>query len=215
VSQALICYEHRMLSRILVATSKFFCVTFVLMAQTLAHSAPPPERDLTVRIQKHGAAITVDVELTVQATAEEVWDVLTDYDHMAEIVSNVESSKVLKRAGNRLEITQKSRTTLGPLHFSFDNVREVELTPYTEIRSRLISGDMDASAFTTRIVSEGKATRIFNHGEFIPNLWMPPLIGRAFLEAETRKQFEEMRAEILRRKTNLRRRSKRKAQRRN
>ena len=140
---------------------------------------------------------------------------LTDYDHMAEIVSNVESSKVVRRTGNRLEVAQRSRTTLGPLHFSFDNVRAVELTPYREIRSRLINGDMEASAFTTRLVSEGTATRIFNHGQFIPNVWMPPLIGQAFLEAETRKQFQEMRAEILRRKANPRRRGKRKPPRRN
>jgi len=30
-------------------------------------------------------------------------------------------------------------------------------------------------------------------------VWVPPLIGPAVIEAETRKQFEEIRAEILRR----------------
>jgi hypothetical protein len=79
-------------------------------------------------------------------------------------------------------------------------VREIEFVPFVEIRSKLIRGDMKASAFTTNLAAEGNATRITNHGRFIPGQWIPPLIGTAVLEAETRKQFAEFRAEILRRK---------------
>jgi hypothetical protein len=64
----------------------------------------------------------------------------------------------------------------------------------------LISGDMKASAFTTRILSDGAGgTRVVNHGEFVPTMWVPPVVGTAFLEAQTRKQFNELRAEIMRR----------------
>ncbi|MGE5668899.1 MAG: hypothetical protein ACM338_11965, partial [Betaproteobacteria bacterium] len=52
----------------------------------------------------------------------------------------------------------------------------------------------------TRLTAEGDATRITNHGRFIPDRWIPPLIGTLMLEAEVRKQFAELRAEILRRK---------------
>jgi hypothetical protein len=66
----------------------------------------------------------------------------------------------------------------------------------------LISGDMKASAFTTRIVSDGGGvTRVVNHGEFVPTMWVPPVIGTAFLESETRRQFHELRTEIMRRTT--------------
>lgn len=54
--------------------------------------------------------------------------------------------------------------------------------------------------FTTRLAAEGGETRITNRGRFIPGRWIPPLIGTAVLETETRKQFAEFRAEILRRK---------------
>ena len=34
---------------------------------------------------------------------------------------------------------------------------------------------------------------------YTPNAWVPPVIGPALIEAETRKQFGELRREILRR----------------
>jgi hypothetical protein len=40
---------------------------------------------------------------------------------------------------------------------------------------------------------------ILNTGHFVPNVWVPPLIGPSVIAAETRKQFDEIRAEILRR----------------
>jgi uncharacterized membrane protein len=164
--------------------------------RTDAHDAS----DIVVHVKKNGATIIVDVEMMVQAPALATWDVLTDYDHMAQFVANVQSSKITDRKGNTLVVAQKSGTSFGLLKFSFDNVREVELVPHSEIRSNLISGDMKASAFTTRIMSNGGGvTRVVNHGEFVPTMWVPPVIGTAFLESETRRQFHELRTEIMRR----------------
>jgi hypothetical protein len=172
----------------------------------LALAQAPPRTDaqdgsdIHVQVKKNGATIIVDVEMMVQASQLATWDVLTDYDHMAQFVANVQSSKITDRKGNTLVVAQKSGTAFGLLKFSFDNVREVELVPHSEIRSNLISGDMKASAFTTRIMSDGRGvTRVLNHGEFVPTMWVPPVIGTAFLEAETRRQFHELRNEVMRR----------------
>ena len=162
--------------------------------------AQPDERDIAVHIQQDGARIIVDVQLPVAVTAIETWAVVTDYDHMASFVSNLESSRIIERAGNTLTIEQKGRASRGPLTFAFQNVREIILTPPREIRSRLINGDLEASEFTTRVIDHGASAEIVNHGEFIPKVWVPPIIGPALIEAETRKQFAELRAEILRRK---------------
>ena len=122
--------------------------------------------DILVHVKKDGEIIIVDVEMKVEASPLATWDVLTDYDHMAQFVGNVQSSKITDRKGNTLVVAQKSATAFGLLKFSFDNVREVELVPHSEIRSNLISGDMKASAFTTRIMSDGGGvTRVLNHGE--------------------------------------------------
>jgi Polyketide cyclase / dehydrase and lipid transport len=158
------------------------------------------DSDISVRAEKDGENIIIDVAMPVQASLAAVWDVFTDYDHMAQFVTAVHASRITDRNGNILLVAQKSSTEFGLIKFSFENVRQVELIPRTEIRSRLISGDMKDSAFTTRLVSDGGGvTRIFNHGVFIPTMWVPPILGTAFLESETRRQFAELRSEILRR----------------
>ena len=170
------------------------------LAQAPLQTEAQDASDIVVHVKKNGEIIIVDVEMKVQASPLTTWDVLTDYDHMAQFVGNVQSSKITDRKGNTLVVAQKSGTAFGLLKFSFDNVREVELVPHREIRSNLISGDMKASAFTTRIMSDGGGvTRVVNHGEFVPTMWVPPVIGTAFLESETRRQFHELRNEIMRR----------------
>jgi len=170
------------------------------LAQAPLRADPHAASDIVVHVKKNGATIIVDVEMAVQAPPLAAWDVLTDYDHMAQFVTNVQASKITDRKGNTLVVAQKSGTAFGLLKFSFDNIREVELIPHSEVRSKLISGDMKASAFTTRILSDGGGgARVLNHGEFVPTMWVPPVIGTAFLEAETRRQFHELRNEIMRR----------------
>jgi uncharacterized protein YndB with AHSA1/START domain len=182
------------------ASHLFLLAIAMAMLPAAAHAAPPDSRDIVVAIHRDGDAIEIDVDLLVKATPEEVWSVLTDYDHMEEFVSNVAMSRIVRRSGEKLEVAQTSRLELAFLEFEFDNVREVELVPLHEIRSRVVQGDMKASSFTTRLVAKDNATRITNHGRFVPDRWIPPLIGDAVLEAQTRKQFAEFRTEILRRK---------------
>jgi carbon monoxide dehydrogenase subunit G len=185
--------------RPIAARSVLFAIALAIFP-AVAHAVSPDSRDIAVAIHRDGEAYVVDVELTVDATPQEAWNVLTDYDHMSEFVSNLTMSRIIHRAGDSLEVAQTSRLKFGFINLKFDNVREIEFVPLQEIRSKLVRGDMKMSAFTTRLAAEGDATRITNHGRFIPDRWIPPLIGTLMLEAETRKQFGELRAEILRRK---------------
>ncbi len=159
----------------------------------------PPDQDISVRVQKTGAEILVDVDCPVRAPVAIVWDVLTDYNNMATFVSNLQFSGIERRVDNVLTVRQSGKVTRGLFSFAFDNVREIELVPFAEIRSRLVSGDLKASAFTTRIVDLDGLVHISNSGRYTPNVWVPPLIGPVIIEGETRKQFGEIRAEILRR----------------
>jgi hypothetical protein len=170
-----------------------------LVAASVSAASAVSDEDIIVHVRKDGQEIVVEVDCPVRAPMQVVWDVLTDYDNMSRFLSHVQYSSVRSRIDNVLTVRQKGRANGGPFSFAFDNVREVELRPYTEIRSRLISGDLKASAFTARIVSAGEIVHIVNSGRYTPNIWIPPLIGPALIEAETRRQFREVRAEIRRR----------------
>ena len=168
-----------------------------------AATFPPPvipsDQDIVVHVKTAGAEVLVDVDCPVQAPPRLVWDVLTDYDNMARFISNLQTSGIEQRTGNVLKVRQTGKVNRGIFSFAFDNVREIELIPLTEIRSRLVSGDFKASAFTTRLVEIDGVVHVVNSGRYTPNLWVPPLLGPALIEGETRRQYGEIRTEILRR----------------
>ena len=156
-------------------------------------------QEVSVKVQRHGESIVVDVEATVAAPVREAWAVFTDYELMASFISNIKHSKIVARDGNRLQIEQAGETKVAFMRFGFVAVRAVELTPMQEIRSSLVSGDFKAYASSTRIAATPSGARITHHGEYVPKSWMPPVIGPAMIESETRKQYLEFIAEIERR----------------
>ena len=155
--------------------------------------------DIVVRVRKDGATISVDVECPLAATRAVAWEVLTDYDNMAKFISNLDQSVVRIRTGNRLLVYQKGMASRGPLTFPFENVRDIELIPEREIRSRMTSGDAMPAEFTTRIDERGTKLYIVHTGKYTPKTWVPPMIGPVLIEDETRKQYGEIRDEIVRR----------------
>jgi ribosome-associated toxin RatA of RatAB toxin-antitoxin module len=153
-------------------------------------------QEVTVRVERRGEAVIVDVEAQVAASVREAWAVFTDYEHMAEFISNLTASKVLARDEHALQVMQAGRTKVGFLSFGFEAVRAVELRAMHEIRSSLVSGDFKAYASTTSLAPVAGGTQIRHHGEYVPKKWLPPLIGPAVIERETRKQYLEFAAEI-------------------
>lgn len=173
-----------------------FCV---LALQTSAFAEGDPD-DITVKVQKDGEAIIIDLTVTMPATPQETWAVLVDFDHMSQFMSSLQSSKILEKNGDKWKVAQKGETSHGGFSFSFESVREVELKPYESIRSHLLSGTMKKHEGSTQLSPSGSGTRIVYHAESIANVWVPPLVGPSLVEGDIRKQFQEMKAEILKRK---------------
>ena len=159
----------------------------------------PPASDIVVAVRKEGAEILVDVDCPVQAPLSVIWDVLTDYDHMSSFVSTLEYSSVEAHRDNLLVVRQKGKAGVGPFTMEFDSLREVEIVSGVEIRSHHIGGDLESSAFTTRVIDVGGVPNIINIGRYVPRKWVPPLVGPALIGEQTRKQFADIRTEILRR----------------
>lgn len=157
-------------------------------------------QDIEVSAKKVSDMVVIDVSLVVQATPKEAWDVLIDYDRMPQFLPNLQSSKIVSRTPTQLKVAQKGGVSHGPISLTFDVVREVDLKPYSEILSRVVSGNLKKVDGTTRLAAAGEGTRITFHSESIPNVWVPPGIGPALIESETRDQFNDMRNEILKRK---------------
>lgn len=170
----------------------------LFMAAALAD--PRQDKDIKVKVQVAGENVIVDVILSVPATRQEVWVVLTDFEHMADFVSNLKESKVVSISGDTLKIFQRGSATYGPISFPFESTREIRLIPFDKIWSHMISGNMRKMEGTTQLIDEGGQTQIIYHTDTIQEYWIPPIVGKTFIEHEIREQFYEMRNEIVRRK---------------
>ena len=158
------------------------------------------EPAISVDVRILDTEVLVDVDFHVSATPQEVWAVITDYNHATEFISKLEKSVILSRTADTLMVSQKGIMGWGPFSVPIETVAKIHLTPYEEIQSHLVSGNMRKSEATTRLIADASGTRVVYHLEAIPDMWMPPLIARALVEFETRARFRQVAAEILRRK---------------
>lgn len=178
-----------------------FVVCAAFLAGLLPASPCRAASQVTAHVERRGETIVVDIETTFPGTVKEAWDVLTDYAGMASFVANIKSSTVVSRRGNSLVVRQSGETAVGFLHFGFAAVRSVTLTPMKEIDSMLLSGDFKSYVSTTRLVEERSGVRIAYHGEYVPKSWIPPIIGPAVIESQSRKQYGQYIDEMRRRQS--------------
>jgi uncharacterized protein YndB with AHSA1/START domain len=155
--------------------------------------------DIRVEVAVDGDTIVVSVDCTVRASREQAWDVLTDFDHMARFMTHLESSSAERLGPWRIRVHQKGATGRGALQYAFDNVRVVDLWPYSRIEARFISRDLQASEYETELRESGGELHIVNRGRYIPGTFVPPFFGPLVIAAETRRQFAQIRDEISRR----------------
>jgi hypothetical protein len=172
----------------------------ILAASVQSNSAPVPGSEIAVRVARTGDTFTIEADWSVAASADAVWDVLTDFDRMALIVSSVDASRIINRNGNRFEVEQKSHADVGLLRISRDSLRQVELLPKREIRSRLLKGDLKSSDFTTRITEEAGAAKVSVRGTFVTTGLAGAVITAEAVQLQTQRAYQELREEILRRK---------------
>ncbi len=168
------------------------CLEAALFWASVACHAQP----VTVRVDRQGDEIVIDVEAEVSVAPKVAWAVLTDYEHMASFVSSLTASSVVTKKGNSLQVAQAGEQHYGPFRFAFNTVRAVELVPESEIRSRLVKGTFKSFESITRITTRGATTLIIHHGSYVPDTIVPPLIGPAVIREKTAEQFRELIAEM-------------------
>ena len=165
-----------------------------------AWAADDRNSEVEVSVRVDGDDVHVTVNFTVDATPQEVWAVLTDFDGMAKFVSNLETSAVASRQGNVVRVHTKGKARFGPLQFPFEAVRELTLTPYERIQSKQVSGTLKRFEGETRITPTAQGTRVTYRGDSTSNQSIPFIVGPSFIKSETEEQFHEMQTEILRRR---------------
>ena len=164
-----------------------------------AFSALPAEPEITVTTEKSGEAFVINAIVETAAPLRIVWDVLTDFDNMAGIVSNLTSSKIIRRRGNSLRITQEGTARYGIFSYSIASERDIRLEPMKRIVSRQISGNAKSFESEMELTLTGQEVKLNYHAEMVPDSFVARAFGASFVQHEIEEQLKALTAEMGRR----------------
>ncbi len=126
--------------------------------------------------------------------------VLTDFEHMADFMPGVLTSRVVSHHGNVYEVAQRGKVSFGPFSMTFESLRRIEVIDDTRILSRSISGSAKRMHSEMKLRPQDSGTLIDYHIEIEPDSWIPSSLGSNFLQHELAEQFNALGREMLRRR---------------
>ena len=157
------------------------------------------DKEIEIKVHNNGERVLIYVSFLVPVMPQQAWAVLTDFNNLSDFTTSIQSSRVSNKMGNTMHVSQRGVTQFGLLTYSIDTVGEVNLTPFSKIHERMISGNMQKMDETTVLIQEGDSTRITYYADIVPGLWILRFVGQFFIENEARKRFIQTRNEIIRR----------------
>jgi len=177
--------------------------TIALIA-ALALAAPPfaqgaAPADVSIRTGRDGDFVTVSASAVMRVDPRIAWAVLSDYDHLAEFIPDVKSSRVVSRDGHRLRVEQ-----IGEVGFIFYRqpvtmTLDVHEEPMRRITARGVAGNVKGMESYYELHASGAEVRLDYAGRFDPDFPIPPLIGMPVLRRVIERRFRAMVEEIQRR----------------
>jgi len=169
----------------------------LLAAQCLLR--PAAAEEIRVEVVRDGDFITVKASAELKASPRIAWEVLTDYDHLAEFIPDIHSSRVLRREADGVVVEQ-----IGEFGFLFFRQR-IEVTmavseePPWRVVARAIAGNMKDMEGRYELQPSETGIKLGYYGRFVPDFFLPPLIGMPIVRRSLERRFRAMVEEIERR----------------
>jgi hypothetical protein len=152
-----------------------------------------------VAVMRRGDVFGIDAVLTAPVPPMVAWDVLSDFDGMAAFVPNLQSSRILSRAGDTLRVEQRGELKWGPVMSSYATEREVLLTPVETIRTTSVAGASPREQSVTRFKAIPGGVEVWHRSELAFRTWMPDYVAQRFLRDVMQERYEAIIAEMVRR----------------
>ena len=145
--------------------------------------------------------VKVDVGMQVDAPIEIVWQVITDYQHAAQFISNLKSSTETPLGPNSLLVEQVGRVGWGALNVEIKTVYKVSLNPIEKkINSFLVGGNLKTINMNTQLQSKANGSTLLLYTMVTdPGPWAPLSITEELLKRQARQGFDDLRREIMKR----------------
>ena len=144
-----------------------------------AHESGYAGEVLKSYVNDDGDHYLLNLEMRINADAQRVYQLLTDFNHLNKISDSVTSSKILSQQGKR---TRVEVHTEGCVLVFCKHIKQVQTVTELGGGYLMIVDDPEAGDFTYgrtlwRIWQEGNHTRVSLSADVVPKFWLPPLVG--------------------------------------
>ena len=170
-----------------------FVVSWLIAGPCLSHE------HLTIEVGRDGDFITVKGSADLKADVQIAWEVLSNYDDLARFIPDIQSSRVLKRDAGGLLVEQKGEFGVLFFRHAVDVTMEVSEEPPRRIVARAVSGSMKNMETRYDLLPSENGVRLGYYGRFVPDFFIPPLIGLTIVRRTLERRFRAMADEIERR----------------
>lgn len=167
----------------------------------LAFGAPAAlsAAEVVVHASRHGDELYVEASAEFTADRYRVWQVLTDYDHLADFIPGMRVSRTLERRKGAAIVEQKGDVRLLFLHYPIEVTLAVDEFPYSRVVSHAVKGSFLEMYNAYYLEVQQDQIRLRYVGRMTPDFLMPPLIGTIMFRKNVEVQFGALVDEILRR----------------
>jgi carbon monoxide dehydrogenase subunit G len=149
--------------------------------------------------QAEDGLISVVADDQVAAPVDVVWQTLTDYEHLASFIPDMQTSRVISAPGEPLHVRQEGATRFIGYNFPINGTFQIDTDPPNKVQFHSIAGNVRDMEGSYRLEMSGAVTHLHYEARFRPDFWVPALIGPSIMHGEINRQFEGLAAEILRR----------------
>jgi len=156
-------------------------------------------QEIHIETSRDGDLLNVRAWAELNASASTAWEVLSDYDHLAEFIPDMTSSRLVSRHGNKVVVEQKGRVGFFLYRQPVDVVLEVLEQPPLRMDARGVSGNVRDLETRYELKVTDAGVRLDYTGRFTPDFYLPPVIGIPIMRRVIERRFRAMADEIQRR----------------
>lgn len=157
---------------------------------------PARAADVAIHVTRNGEVFHVDASAEFDGTIARTWQVLSDYGRLAEFIPDVQTSRVVSREGNQVQVEQKGEARFLFVSFPIDVRLAITEHPYERIVSRAVAGNFREMR-SAYMLETGQGRVLLRYsGRMVPDFYVPPLIGTLVLRHNVETSFRALVDEI-------------------
>ena len=182
---------------------KVFLTLFTLLTWLVPLHAAALQLSGRAEVDRSMLSGNVDIQAFIDVPADlpAAWEVLTDYNRLAEFVPDMESSRIVSKPGEGIKVYQRGKKSWLLVDMPLELVFRMDETPPSRIRFSLVSGNIGDMHGEWRLSMFGQGVRIKYVAHMKPGLFSPRVPGDSLLiESDIENMMQSIGREILRRK---------------